>query len=92
MKDASETPKPFKRYHVGNAELKAALGIDWPGKILSVRSADDNGFNITMFTQPHELTSADRERLTIDTTIRIPVKNPATAPKPVPAKKWWRRA
>jgi hypothetical protein len=89
MRDASETPRSFKKYRVSNKELKDALGIDWPGRVLSVDRAYDlsDGFIVTMFTQPHELTGADRERLTTDETVRVPVKDPAAKPA---KKAWWR--
>jgi hypothetical protein len=93
MRDASETPKPFKKYSVGNAELKTALGIDWPGPILSIYESL-NGFTVTMHRRPDELTGADRERLTMDTTVRIPLKTPlvsGSVPN-VPVKKWWQRS
>lgn len=91
MKDVSETPRGFKRYRIGNDELKAALGINWPGKILSVRSEYDFGssFTVTMFTQPHELSGADRERYTRDVTVPVPAQEPV--PAAAPQKRRWRK-
>lgn len=93
MRDASETPRSFKRYKVSSEELKQALGIDWPGKILSVR--DDYGlrdtFTITMYVQPHELSQSDRDRLTTSVSIPVPVPDPRPAPaKPERKKRWYR--
>lgn len=78
MKDASKTPRGFKKYAVSSGELKAALGIDWPGKILSVsRDYNSNdGFEVTMYVQPHELTGSDRDRLTREISIPVPVPDP----------------
>ncbi len=82
MKDVSSVPQGWKRYEVTAEELKAALGIDWPGQILSVRdeySFTGKKFTVTMTTQPHELTAAQRERYTRDVTIPVPVTEPAPA-------------
>lgn len=92
MKDASETPRSFKRYKVTSEELKAALGIDWPGHILSVRDDYSFGgktFTVTMYVQPHELRGADRERYTQDVSVPVPAAEPVP---PAPEKKGrWRR-
>jgi hypothetical protein len=95
MKDATVIPRPFKRYSVSDAELKDALGIDWPGHILSVHGDYYDGFTVTMQIQPDELTGEQRERLTIDTAVRIPVRNPAAPPETQPAqpvKRRWQRS
>lgn len=93
MKDASSTPHGFKRYKVGNAELKKMLGIDWPGKILSVRDDHElfsDGFLVTMYVQPHELTGADRERYTVDAAVPVPRPEPGPAPAKAERRRWWR--
>lgn len=94
MRDASVITQTFKRYSVSSAELKAALGIDWPGHILSVSGDYYDGFTITMSTQPHELTGAQREQFTTNTTVQVPIQNPpAPAAEPAgTARKRWRRS
>jgi hypothetical protein len=87
MRDISEVPQPSKKYRVSNSELKDALGIDWPGSILYVdRDYMSGSFTVVMSVRPDELTGEDRERLTTDAAVRVPVK----LPNP-PKRKWWQK-
>lgn len=92
MKDASETPRAWKRYKVSNGELKAALDIDWPGKILSVRSNYVNdGFEITMYVQPHELRGEEYKRYAQEISIPVPASEPAP-PASAHKRRRWRKS
>lgn len=91
MRDASSTPRSFKKYRIDGEELKRTLGIDWPGQILSVDKeyGRHDEFTITMYVQPHELSQSDRDRLTIGTVIPVPNPDPRPAPAKPERKRWW---
>ena len=75
MKDSSSKPRAWKEYLVSGQELKAALGIDWPGGILTIRRSHGgigDEFEITMSTRPDELRGANKERYTVDVEVPVP--------------------
>jgi hypothetical protein len=74
MKDSSSKPRAWKEYVVTSAELKAALGIDWPGDILTIRReyGGRGEFEITMRVRPDELQGADKERYTVNVEVPVP--------------------
>jgi hypothetical protein len=44
MMDSSSKPRAWKTYTITGTELKTALGIDWPGDILTIgRDYGGNG-------------------------------------------------
>lgn len=92
MKDTTAVPRPFKEYSVTSDELKAALGIDWPGKILLVSRdySSHDSFEITMATRPDDLAGEQRERYTRDVTVKMPAAEPVPPPAPAPErrKRW----
>lgn len=91
MRDASRTPRAFKKYYIDGEELKEALRIDWPGQILAVDKeyGRHDGFTITMFVQPHELSGPDRDRLTTSAVVPVPVPDPRPAPAKTERKRRW---
>ena len=95
MRDSSSKPRARKEYLVTGAELKAALGIDWPGDILTVSKlyGSNGDFTITMSVRPDELRGADKERYTVNVEVPVPIvsEHLTTDMSSRANKRWWKR-